>query len=175
MEDIKRFDLDEELRVKDSDIFDKKEIYKDEIEPLIKKIKSVCARERLPFMFSIAVNNSKRKTQYINDGIYTGSLDMNHFDNFFEKMLLLLCGGTVTAKGVKTEFTDEDETKMFELLTSEEFMDPDMDEEEDELTALFDSYDEDIVEKAETAIATKRIETPAESASLLDNLTFEEI
>lgn len=181
-----KFDLAEELRVKPGDIFDKEKLYEDELEPLVKSMRAICARERIPFVISTAVKNSESETVYRNDGVLTGSLRMNLFDDHFEKFLLVLNGGPiegdrVIAKGVITNLEEDDELKLHEALLDDEYVDPDIDEEEDELSALFDAFDADINAKAEKAINTKKYITEdgevisSDSIMPLDLVVMEDI
>ena len=47
--------------------FDKTEIYKKEIEPLVKKIKSVCTRNDIPMFFTAMTENSDESSSYVSD------------------------------------------------------------------------------------------------------------
>ncbi len=154
----KGFDLEEELRVKSDDVYSKARVYDKEIMPKIREIKDICARERIPFLTSFAIENDMDKTLYKHDGIFTGSLGMNLADNKFEKFLVVLCDGEVVPKGTHVYLSDDDAKAINDILTSDEFMEMsqyDDDDDEDELSAMFDDVTADMDERAEKAISTK--------------------
>lgn len=146
-------DYDDEPE-EDINVYDKKKIYDSEIAPLVKQLKEICARECIPFFSTFAIANKPGKTKYKHEGVLTGSLGMELDDDVFERLLLVLCGGKVTPKGVNIEITEEDLRANSEILDSEDF-DNDTDPEEDELSLLYDDVEEDMASLAAKAIETK--------------------
>lgn len=52
-------------------VFDKTEVYNNQIMPLVVQIKQICQRERMPFFISTCIKNSDEGSEYKSD--MTGS------------------------------------------------------------------------------------------------------
>ncbi len=91
------------------DVFDYTEIYQKEILPKIDEIKKVCVKNKIPFLISCAPKNTQTDTTYYNDGILTGSMNINLYDDRFERYLLVINGARLAPIGDQIE----DEAQIF--------------------------------------------------------------
>ena len=82
-------------------------IYKKQIEPLVKQIENICLANRIPVFFSVAVSGSEKKTVYKHSGISPETLGLVLHDNMFSKHLAVICGCGVYPPGVDP-FADEE-------------------------------------------------------------------
>lgn len=87
--------------------FNKEQVYANEIFPLICEIKSICGLNEIPFFCSCAVANENNKTEYRHDGVLTGSLEVDLYDNRFENLLLVLQGAKLKPLGSISEEDEE--------------------------------------------------------------------
>ncbi len=77
--------------VTEKDIFDKRKVYKNEIEPLVRKLKIACSIEKMPMFVTVAVANNENETKYENDMILSvAGVELQ--DNNINRMLLALNG-----------------------------------------------------------------------------------
>lgn len=74
-------------------IFNKKTLYKREIEPLVGEIKKICRLNEIPCIFTFAVASSQKNTEYITDGCPTGSMGLNLVEDRFPNYLVALQKG----------------------------------------------------------------------------------
>lgn len=87
--------------------YDKSQVVKDEIRPLLLEMKKICRINNIPFFFSCAAANSEKKTVYTNEGVLTGSLGIDLTDDKFEKYLMVLRGAELQPLGAITQFDDD--------------------------------------------------------------------
>lgn len=73
-------------------IYDKTELYKEEIAPLVAEIRKICAINNLPFFFSCPVSNDDKGTVYKTTGHMTGAANIELKDDLFRKYMLLIRG-----------------------------------------------------------------------------------
>lgn len=85
-------------------IYNKEEIYKKEIVPLISQIKKISALNDLPFMICVATTNDEKHTTYRYDGVLTGYLGYNLTDDQFHKHLCVANGFDVKAPNASMDF-----------------------------------------------------------------------
>jgi hypothetical protein len=71
--------------------YDYNDVYKKEIYPLISEVKKRCKLTGIPFIFTCAVKNDVKKTQYVHEGNLTGSNNIHLKDDRFEQFLGALC------------------------------------------------------------------------------------
>lgn len=71
------------------DRFDKKDVFQEKIEPLIRKLKIECNLEHLPMFVTVAVSNDEHGTEYENDMILS-SADVKLMENRIGRLLLLI-------------------------------------------------------------------------------------
>lgn len=79
-------------------IFDKKDIYKKELAPLVASILKICTREKIPFHIAMAVKNDEEGTEYVNDGYTTGANSINLVDDKIRYHLMIDGGCIATPK-----------------------------------------------------------------------------
>ena len=48
-------------------VFNKRDVFKDKIEPLISALKKACNEEKMPMFITVCVKNNKSETEYEND------------------------------------------------------------------------------------------------------------
>lgn len=87
--------------------YDKSQVFKDEIRPILLELKKKCRINNIPFFFSCAEANSEKKTSYSNEGVLTGSLGIDLTDDKFEKYLMVLRGAELQPLGAITQFEDD--------------------------------------------------------------------
>lgn len=83
--------------------YNKKDVYKERVAPLIAELKKICKVNKMPFFFSIATSNANGKTEYCNDGVLPGSNYVNLYDDQFRKHLLVVQGADVNVHRDETE------------------------------------------------------------------------
>ena len=75
--------------LEERDIYDKKKVYEEKIEPIIKQLKLTCNIEHLPMFVTVAVANNEKETVYRNDMVYA-STDIRLSDRKIGNLLLLV-------------------------------------------------------------------------------------
>lgn len=70
--------------------FDKEQIYKKEIAPLLLKIRSICKINNIPFASAFAIKNDDKETTYEFNGVLTGSMHVNLADDRFERVVIAM-------------------------------------------------------------------------------------
>lgn len=73
----------------EQDKYDKRKIYKNKIEPLIKDLKIICSIEKLPMFVTVAVANNDKETVYESDMVYAAT-DIRLYDKKIGSLLLLI-------------------------------------------------------------------------------------
>ena len=71
--------------------YNKKEVYEEKIEPIIRELKNVCNSERMPMFVSVATENSVEGTTYASD-VVLASTGTALTDNRISSILLSLNG-----------------------------------------------------------------------------------
>lgn len=80
--------------------YNKRDIYEQEIRPLLDKVKNICIINQLPFASMCAVESEDDATAFENVFIGTGFLNLNLADDRFVNFLMLL-------RGAKTVFPSQ--------------------------------------------------------------------
>lgn len=89
---------------KKSTIYNKEEIYKQKIVPLIDQMKKIAALNDLPFFVCVASANTDKHTTYRYDGVLTGYLGFNLADDQFKKHLCVANGFDVKSLNASVDF-----------------------------------------------------------------------
>lgn len=89
-------------------IYDKSDVYKREVKPLIDNIKKVCVVNNIPIFISCAISNSEEKTEYKTDGIMTGSAGINLKNDKLEDFLMVLRGAKLESFGALKKFESDE-------------------------------------------------------------------
>jgi len=78
-------------------MFDKKEFYQSDIEPIIKKLTIMCYDHHLPMFVAVAIKDDGENTEYANDMVsaYTASATLS--DNRIAKFVNVVNGYSVVA------------------------------------------------------------------------------
>lgn len=92
------------MTAKKPTIYNKEEIYKKEIVPLIDQIKKIAGLNDLPFFICVAIANTEKHTTYRYDGVLTGYLGFNLADDQFKKHLCVANGFDVKAPNSSMDF-----------------------------------------------------------------------
>lgn len=71
-------------------IYNKKKEFEKEILPLLDEVRKKCMLMQIPFFYSTAVANEDNTTDYVSDGILTGSFDIILYDDKFTNFLLAI-------------------------------------------------------------------------------------
>lgn len=87
--------------------YDKSQIFKEEIKPILLELKKKCRVNNIPFFFSCAAANTDKKTSYTNEGVLTGSLGIDLTDDKFEKFVMVLRGAELQPLGAISQFDDD--------------------------------------------------------------------
>ncbi len=100
--------------------YDVSQLYKDEIEPLLLQIKTICIKNKIPFFSTCAIKNYQDEknggvTEYANDGVLTGSNSIGLYHDKIEKILLVLKGVELTNPGA----INQDEINQIERYMSD--------------------------------------------------------
>lgn len=92
----------------DTDIvdYDKTQVYKNEILPLITQMKKICSLNNMPIFFSCAVKNTNGDTSYAKEGFLTGSNKIGLYKDLFPTYLAVGHIDLVPAAGI-TKFSEE--------------------------------------------------------------------
>ncbi|MCR5670739.1 MAG: hypothetical protein K6G10_07005 [Butyrivibrio sp.] len=69
--------------------YDMRKVYEDQITPLLLQIKQICIKNRIPCFMSCAVSNMNGVTTYEQDGILTGSNNIELYQDRFPTFLLV--------------------------------------------------------------------------------------
>lgn len=72
--------------------YDKQRFFTESIEPLLIEIKRLCVLNQIPCFFSFATKNTEKATTYKNDGIFTGSYEINLKSDMFPDMFSVING-----------------------------------------------------------------------------------
>ncbi len=80
------------VKKKKKTIYDKTDIYKEEIEPLVVSAMRLCVKHDIPFIFQCAVANDAKTTTYAGDFWLTGSGQINLSEDRFERYLAVMNG-----------------------------------------------------------------------------------
>ena len=104
--------------------YNKKDVYEEQIVPLLSQIKTICNAEKMPMFISVAVVNSEKETVYANDAVLA-STGVRLSDNRIADVLLSLNGLVVDyPEYIKTnlreleEFIERTNAKSKEVLES---------------------------------------------------------
>ena len=83
---------------KEYTIFDKTDIYNEEIQPILDKLDIVCKANKIPYFFTACVKNDETESEYRNEGNLCGSnefvLKTDKITDFFR----ILCGFKLETK-----------------------------------------------------------------------------
>ena len=94
--------------------FDKDEVYKQKIEPLINEIVKLCTIYNIPMYISCCVANDEEYTEYKNNCVSAETRDLNLADDNIQKYLCIQLGfDTVYRSEAEFDFED-DATKITE-------------------------------------------------------------
>ena len=86
--------------------YNQKALFENEIMSLVQEIKKKCVLNKIPCFVCAAVANNAKKTEYIYDGVLTGTLGINLTDDKFSKHLCVANGFEIKAPGVADTFSD---------------------------------------------------------------------
>lgn len=84
-------------------IFDKSEIFKNEIQSMLDEIVLRCSIHRIPFFWTAAIKNDNETTEYTNEAVAPGSREMLLKDNKINKHMLVAAGFDVVPKNYSFE------------------------------------------------------------------------
>lgn len=87
--------------------FDKTEVFKEQLSPLINQLIQICNKEHVPIFISVVTKDDSEHTEYANDGVLTGSMGINLHDNIFEKFLGVMHGGKVVFPGGEPDIPED--------------------------------------------------------------------
>lgn len=73
-------------------VFDKEKLYEEKIAPLVNDIKLICNLENIPFFTTFCIKNNNKGTNYITEGILTGSREIKLKDDRIIKHTLIQNG-----------------------------------------------------------------------------------
>lgn len=77
---------------KEATIFNKKDVFEKKCKKKLDELIRLLDKEQIPCFFSIAVKNDDKGTEYINDGVMTGSNDINLQDDQIKYHLAVAAG-----------------------------------------------------------------------------------
>jgi hypothetical protein len=80
-------------RIKQTTPYAADEAYKSEIAKLVKEIKGICDREKIPFFCTFAVSNDENDTVYKNDGLMPPGLGIGLTKDTLKEHALIAGGG----------------------------------------------------------------------------------
>lgn len=72
-----------------TNFYNKKSVYENRIEPIVRDLKVMCMAEDLPMFVSVAVKNDENGTDYINNTVMSGT-GIRLTDNRIAKLLLYI-------------------------------------------------------------------------------------
>lgn len=83
--------------------FNKKDVFKEKIEPLILALKKACNEEKLPVFITVCVKNDKDDTEYENDMIGPVISDIKLKNDVFPHLVNVMNGFDTVLKQEMTE------------------------------------------------------------------------
>lgn len=104
-------------------IYNKKHVYEKEIAPYINEIKKICRLNKIPGIFTFAVANNHKSTEYITDGCPTGSMGLELADDRFEHYLVALQKGKKLVLVDANVMDPEEEKYISEYADEEDYED----------------------------------------------------
>lgn len=81
--------------------FDEKESYQEEIEPLVKKLDTLCKARNIPYFFAACVSNSDEGSHYEFNGNLCGSNEIVLKEDKITDFVRILCGFKVKSADEK--------------------------------------------------------------------------
>lgn len=84
-------------------VYDKSEIYDNEIKQHVEEIQRICVKNDIPFLYSFAIKNTKKGTEYKNNVVTTANLDFELTDDRITKCLCAMNGWEVKIPGVEID------------------------------------------------------------------------
>lgn len=88
--------------------FDNIDYYERECKPVLEELIRLCYTGRIPMYFTAAVKNDEKGTEYRNDGVLTGSNNINLKDDQIKYHLMVSMGCIATTRAEEFEL-DMDE------------------------------------------------------------------
>jgi hypothetical protein len=80
-------------------MFDKTEVFKSEIAPILGDIKEICKKEKIPFFFTLAVSEQgEAKTKCRQDALTPPGLGIALYDDRIRDHVLICLGGYIALK-----------------------------------------------------------------------------
>ena len=73
-------------------VFNKRDVFKDKIEPLISALKKACNEEKMPMFITVCVKNNKSETEYENDMISPAITETKLNDDVFPNLVNVMNG-----------------------------------------------------------------------------------
>lgn len=73
-------------------MFNKEEIFNQEIAPIVQELKSACFKQGIPMFLSCAVKDAKPDTEYINEMVSPSQLNVTLGDDKIAEMVKILNG-----------------------------------------------------------------------------------
>ena len=92
----------------DGDRFNKEEVYREKLAPLVKKLSQACAINNIPFLFVTATSDTGNKTSYHYAGNFPGSIGLRLSENRFPKHFAVMHGFGVYHPSTHRVLTEED-------------------------------------------------------------------
>lgn len=80
-------------------VYDARKLYTEQIRPHIVEIKKICKLNKVPFVCTCATANDEKGTTYENDGVLTGSNNINLKEDRFIRYLLVIRGAELAPIG----------------------------------------------------------------------------
>ena len=86
------------MKKKELSVFDKRELFEEEVTPLLEEIKTFCKVNKIPFFFSACVKNDNEGSEYIHDGNLCESNKIVLTDDKITDFIRILCGFKIREK-----------------------------------------------------------------------------
>ena len=92
-------------------MYNKKDYCKQEIEPLVAQLKTLCAKERIPFFFTACVADEEDNSEYYQELLSPGAIGIDIKDSKFERLMNVMRGFRTVPMhqddSLELEFTSE--------------------------------------------------------------------
>lgn len=88
--------------------FDREAYFQKECQPLLKELHEQCILGGIPYFWTACVKNGGGKSEYVSDGMLTGSAGIHLDDDHIKRHLLVSCGFDVTSEKRDVEIMMDD-------------------------------------------------------------------
>lgn len=100
--------------------YDKEEVFKEEIEPILKQLLQACNINRIPMFTCVAVKNTKDATTYKTQVLSPAQYNFNLADNKFTDFINIMNGFQTFYKAGGAESTNAEYEELLELMNESE-------------------------------------------------------